>query len=585
MTEAPMPPAARPRALATYRRLLRYVRPHAGRLAAGVVAGLLFAGSTTSMLLVFRHLLTTVFVERVDNLRAALAIAALMPALAAVRGVGFFVSRYLVEWVGHRVVMDLRVAIFDHLQDLSLDFFTQSRTGELISRTSNDTSLVERAVSTVLADLLQQPFVLVGAAAYLVWLDWRLATASLVVFPVCLVPIIGFGRRVRRHAREGQQRLADLVSLLQETISGVRIVKAFGAEDFERARFRERSASVFRRIMRLTRARVAVEPIIVAFAAIWLSLLLLYAWWARLPVQDFLTFAAALFVMYDPAKRLGNLHMNIQHSAAAADRIFELLDEPVRVSNLPGAVPFDEPVREIVFESVSFAYDDEPVLRDITLRVPAGRRVAIIGASGAGKTTLVSLLPRFFDVTGGRVLLNGRDVRSFTLRSLRAQIGLVTQETVLFNDTVEANIAYARPDTPFELIEHAARRAQAHEFILQLPQGYQTVIGERGVRLSGGQRQRIAIARAILRNPPILILDEATSSLDTENERLVQAALDELMVGRTVLIVAHRLSTIVGADEIVVMENGRIVEQGTHAELLGRGGVYRRLYEQQFAPA
>lgn len=583
MSRAATNGSRRPLAPQTYRRLLRHVRPHAPRLFAGVLCGLLFAGSTTTMLLVFRRLLTTVFVNRVDDLRAALGVAALMPLLALARGAGQFASRYLVEWVGNRVVMDLRVALFDHLQELSLDFFTQSRTGELISRTSNDTSLVERAVSTVLADLLQQPFVLVGTAAYLVWLDWKLAAASLVVFPVCLVPIVAFGRRVRRFAREGQERLADLVSLLQETLAGVRVVKAFGAEAYERARFRDRSGSVFRRIMRLTRARISVEPIIVEFAALWVSLLLIYAWWVAMPVQDFLTFAAALFVMYDPAKRLGNLHMNIQHSAAAADRIFELLDAPVRVSDAPGAMVFDEPVREVAFEHVEFSYGDEPVLRDVSLRVAAGQRVAIIGPSGSGKTTLVSLLPRFFDATGGRVAINGRDVRSLTLRSLRAQIGLVTQETVLFNDTVAANIAYALPDTPMEQIEAAARRAQAHEFILQLPDGYRTPIGERGVRLSGGQRQRLAIARAILRNPPILVLDEATSSLDTESERLVQAALDELMRGRTVLMVAHRLSTIVGADRIVVVENGRIAEEGSHADLLARGGVYRRLYDQQFA--
>ena len=584
MSTASQPAAARSTPGSTYRRLLGYVRPHRVRLAVGVLFGLLFAGSTTGMLFVVKRLIETVFVERVDNFRAAVAIAVLLPAFALVRGVGFYVSRYLVEWVGNRVVMDLRIAIFDRLQNLSLSFFTQSRTGELISRTSNDTSLVERAVSTVLADLLQQPFVLVGAAGYLIWLDWKLAFASLVVFPVCLVPIAVFGRRVRRYAREGQQRLADLVSLLQETISGVRVVKAFGMEDYERGRFNRSSGSVFSRIMRVTRARIAVEPIIVEFSVIWIALLLMYAWWSKLPVQDFLTFVAALVVMYDPVKKLGNLHMNVQHSAAAADRIFEILDTEVTVCEAPDAVVLAEPVRRVAFEDVDFAYDGEPVLHGIRLEVPAGRRVALVGPSGSGKTTLVSLLPRFFDPSRGRITLNGRDVREFTLRSLRAQMGLVTQETVLFNDSVAANIAYGCPDTPRVAIEDAARRAQADGFIRELPEGYDTVIGERGVRLSGGQRQRLAIARAILRNPPILILDEATSALDTESERLVQAALDDLMTGRTVFVIAHRLSTITGADRILVMDRGVVAEEGTHAELLARGGIYRRLHDLQFQP-
>jgi len=568
----------------TYRRLLHYVRPYRARLFVGIAFGLLFAGSTTSLLLILRRLLATIFTDRVEDLRATLLVAGALPLLTLARGAGQFVSRYLVEYVGNRVVMDLRIAIFDHLQDLSLEFFTQTRTGELISRVSNDTMLVERAVSTVLADLMQQPLVLVGAAAYLVWLDWALAVASLVVFPVCLIPIIAFGRRVRRHAREGQERLADLVALLQETLTGVRIVKAFNMEPYERARFRERSASVFRRIMRLTRARIAVEPIIVEFASLWVALLLFYAWWVRMPVQDFLTFAAALFVMYDPAKRLGNLHVNIQHSAAAADRIFELLDMPVRVADRPDAVELREAIRSIEFDHVTFAYDDVPVLQEICLRVEAGQRVAIVGASGSGKTTLVSLLPRFFDVTAGAVRINGRDIREFTLRSLRAQMGLVTQETILFNDTIAANIAYGQPSVPRQRIEEAARLAHAHEFIVQLPEGYDTIIGERGIRLSGGQRQRIAIARALLRNPPILILDEATSSLDSESEWQVQQALDCAMEGRTVFIVAHRLSTVARADRIYVLERGHVVESGTHAELLQRGGVYRRLYEQQFGP-
>jgi subfamily B ATP-binding cassette protein MsbA len=312
------------------------------------------------------------------------------------------------------------------------------------------------------------------------------------------------------------------------------------------------------------------------------SLVLVYAWWARMPIQDFFAFALALMLLYDPVKRLGGLHMAIEQSCAAADRIFEIIDAPVTVRESPQAVTLESSIQEIRFRDVAFEYDTTPVLQDVNLTVKAGECIAFVGSSGAGKTTLVGLVPRFFDVTRGALTINGRDVRELTLRSLRDQIGVVTQDTFLFNDTVAGNIAYGRPDTPQAEIENAARKAHAHDFILDMPEGYQTLCGERGTRLSGGQRQRLAIARALLRNPPILILDEATSALDTESERLVQAALEEVMVNRTVLVIAHRLSTIMRATRILVLDKGRIVEEGRHAELLDKNGVYRRLYDLQF---
>ncbi len=567
----------------TYRRLLGFARPYLPRLAAGVFFGLLFAGSTTGMLVAFRHVLARVFpAGEPFPLRQTVYVALALPLFGLGRGLGFYASRYLVEWVGNRVVADLRIALFDRLQELSLQFFSGSRTGELISRTSNDTSLVERAVSNVLADLVQQPFVMAGAVGYLFWLDARLAALSLLVFPLCLVPISLFGRRVRRFAREGQQRLADLVSLLQETLSGVRVVKAFGMEDYERGRFRERSTAVFRRLMKVARAKAALEPIIVEFAIAGISVVLVYARWRGLTVDQFFTFAAALVVLYDPVKKLSHIHLAVQQSSAAADRVFEVIDTEATVRDAPDAAPFGEEVRAVTFEGVGFAYDGEPVLRDIDLEVRAGQCVALVGASGSGKTTLVNLLPRFFDATRGAIRINGRDVRSITLASLRRLMGLVTQETFLFNDTVAGNIAYGRPDVPAARIEEAARRAHAHEFVCAMPDGYATPIGERGVRLSGGQRQRLAIARALLRDPPILILDEATSALDTESERLVQAALDAAMERRTVFVVAHRLSTVRRADQILVLDRGAVAERGTHEELLARGGLYRRLYDLQF---
>jgi subfamily B ATP-binding cassette protein MsbA len=569
----------------TYRRLLGHARPYRNRLLIGIFFGVVFAGSMTGLIFSLKEVLARIFNPAEYPLSAALAVAAFLPLLALVRGIGDFTATYLIEWVGNRVVLDLRVASFRHLQDLSVGYYNSTKTGELISRTVNDTAMVERAVAAVLSDLAKQPFTLVGLIGYLVWLDWRLAAISLLVFPVCILPVALFGRKVRKSAREGQEKMADLVSILEETIVGVRIVKAFGMEAYETRRFFDQCRAVFTRAMRVTRARASVEPIIVLISLIGFALILVYARWTQMTFDAFFTFGAALIAMYDPVKRLSKVHLTIQQSSAAADRIFELLDAPIQVQDRAGAATFAEPVREVAFDHVSFAYGTEPVLKDIHFTAQRGQCVALVGSSGSGKSTLVSLLPRFYDVSTGRILVNGRDVRDLTQESLRRQIGIVTQETFLFNDTVASNIAYGQQDTNQAAVEEAARRANAHEFIVALPEGYQTVIGERGVRLSGGQRQRLAIARALLRNPPILILDEATSALDTESERLVQGALDTLIAGRTVFAIAHRLSTIQHADVILVLDQGRIAESGTHAELLARGGLYRRLYEMQFTDA
>jgi len=504
-----------------------------------------------------------------------------LPLFGFLLGVGNYLSTYFIAWVGNRVVMDLRTELFAHIHQLPLLYFSQSKTGELISRTTNDTLQIERAVSTVMIDLVREPFVLMASVGYLFWLDARLALLSLVLFPVCIVPVALFGRRVRRFAREGQQKLADITSTLQETITGVKIVKAYGMEERESNRFNGQAKAVFGRVMKVTRASAAIDPIVVSISFVGLSLALLYARWAGMTQAQFFTFGAALVMMYQPVKKISKLHMAVQQGSGAADRIFELRDAPL-VKDIENAVEFNEPVQKIEFERVSFAYGDEPVLAEVGFTVSAGQCIAFVGSSGSGKSTLVSLLPRFFDVQSGQVLVNGKDIRAFTLKSLRRQIGIVTQETILFNDTVANNIAYGQAGASRAAIEEAARRAHADDFIEQMPQGYDTVIGERGLRLSGGQCQRLAIARAILRNPPILILDEATSALDTESERHVQAALDELMTGRTVFAIAHRLSTIMHADLILVLDKGSIVERGTHQELLDRGGLYKYLYDLQF---
>ncbi len=567
----------------TYRRLIGYTRPYLWRLLGGAVFGMLFAGSTVGMLPVLQRTLGHFFdEEQALTLRITALLGGALVLLVLIRSAGQFLNAYLIQWVGNRVVMDLRSQTFAHLQELPIGYYNATQTGEMISRTVNDSTLLERAVSTVLTDLVRQPIVLIGAVAYVITRNWQLALVALLVFPVCLFPIIGFGRRVRRSAREGQERMAEIVSIMQESIRGVRIVKAFCMESREQARFDGACKVFFRRVMRVVRAHALIEPVVMLMAIAGLVLALAYASHLGMLWNEFVTMAVALVMLYDPVKRLGKIHLSIEQSSAAADRIFEILDTPLLVCDTPGAVPFTEPVKTITFDHVEFTYGGELVLHAITLAVKAGERIALVGGSGAGKTTLVNLLPRFFDVTGGRILINGRDLRTLTLRSLRMKMGLVTQDTFLFNDTVAGNIAYGLPHAPQAKIESAARRAHAHEFIMEMPQGYDTVIGEMGMLLSGGQRQRLAIARAILNDPEILILDEATSALDAESERMVQVAIDDLVEGRTVFAIAHRLSTIMNCDRIVVFDRGRMVEMGTHAELLAKSGVYRRLHDMQF---
>ncbi len=499
-----------------------------------------------------------------------------------------YLASYLVNYIGFAVVTDLRNQLYERVVYQSTRFFHGHATGRLMSAIVNDIEKIQLAVSHVLADFLRQSFTLAGMVLVLLLLDPRLAMIALpLLVAVVLYTATKIGRRVRRSTRKTQDNVAEISQILQESISGMRIVQAFGMEKFELGRFRQAAQRLFRVNLRYVRAQSLTSPLMELLGALMVVLLL---WVGRDRIKAdvmtpgaFLVFVYALLKMYEPVKRLTGINNAFQQALGASTKVFEYLDLHQEVREKPGAVRLPAFGQAVVLEDVSFHYEPgQPLLRRINLRAERGQVVAIVGSSGAGKTTLVNLIPRFFDVTGGRVRIDDHDVRDLTLASLRAQIGMVTQETILFNDTVRNNICYGRADTPEEQVFEAARAAMAHEFILKLPEGYGTVIGERGARLSGGQRQRLAIARALLKNPPILILDEATSELDSESELLVQKALSNLMVGRTVLVIAHRLGTVRRADKIVVLDRGTIVEAGTHAELLENGGIYRRLHELQF---
>ncbi|MFI5177800.1 MAG: ABC transporter ATP-binding protein [Vicinamibacterales bacterium] len=568
-----------------FKRLLRYAAPYRGRLVVALLAMVVYAVGSVALAKLIQPIYDDVLAMQQDVLRVSI----LILVAYFVKGIGSYVSGYVMTDVGQRVVRDLRNRLFGHILGQSAAFFSRRSSGQLISRITNDVSQIQQAVSETLADLVRESITVVGYAGFLFVTDWHLALVCMTAAPLVVYPLVRLGQRVRRTTRRGQEELEHVTHLAAEGFTGHRIVKAFGAEGRETARFSRASDMLYRTNMKITSSLSALPPLmefiggVAAVAALWYGSHEIAL--KRLTPGDFTSFLAAAFMMYGPVKKLSRVNAGLQQAIAAAHRIFEMLDIHSEVIERPGAPALARHRDRVEFRQVGFAYEDSPgrpVLEGVCFAVRAGQMVALVGLSGAGKTTLVNLIPRFYDVTAGEILIDGVDVRAVTLRSLRDQIALVTQETVLFDDSIAANIAYGVPTATRGAIEAAARAAHAHEFIVGEAGGYDKRIGERGQRLSGGQRQRLAIARAILKDSPLLILDEATSSLDAESEQLVQDALVNLMRNRTTFVIAHRLSTVRRADLIIALEEGRVAEIGTHDELVGRaGGVYAKLYALQ----
>lgn len=587
----------------SYRRLLTYLRPYVWpRFVGGAACMFVFSATTFYMPFLIRDVFDDIFAARDWAMLVWLPVLSLL--VFSVRSAANYGSSYLIEWVAQRIVVDFRTTMNERVQHLPLSFFNRTPTGSIVSRATADVGQVNAALTQSTIALLQDTTSLVALLLAAFVLDWQLALIAFVGFPIAVIPVLNLSSRLRKHARAGQETLGTLSSLLQETSQGNRVVKAFGMEDYEQVRFEAESGRVFHHQMKATRAKALIQPIMEMLAASGAAGVIWYGGFSVLSGTRsqgaFLGFMAALLLVYEPFKRLAKVNGEIQRGLASASRIFEILDEPVEIEERADAISLPEISEAIRLEGVGFRYakraadrasaaagalsterEEEAALESIDLEVRRGEAVALVGASGAGKSTLADLIPRFYDPTDGRVTLDGVDLRDVGIASLRGQIGIVTQFTFLFNDTIRANIAYGSSDAAQSEVEAAARAAHAHEFIVALPDGYDTLVGELGVTLSGGQRQRLAIARALMKNAPILILDEATSALDSESERLVQEAIDNLMEGRTTLVIAHRFSTIRRCDRIVVLDRGSLVEEGSHEELYRKGGFYRRLHDQQ----
>jgi len=510
-------------------------------------------------------------------------IAMLIPGIMVMRGLFSYLNSYCFVWVSTRVLRDIRTELFSHLISQSLGFFNRSKSGQLISRVMNDTRVAQNALTSISGDLVSQPVAVFSGVAVLVYLDWKFSLTSLVLFPICIVPIVFFGKKVRQAGRVEENEAGQMSVILQETFAGIRVIKSFAREDYQGEQFKKSSDLQCRNSLRVRQSTDIVQPIIESVSALGVVLALIYVFYFHISFIKFVALCGGIFLLYNPVKALSKIPMLMQKCMVSATNIFGLLKLQADVQDKPGAVPLKHCAGRVRFDRMSFSYGaDKAAVEDITLDIEPGKKYALVGASGAGKSTMLSLLLRFYDPQKGSILVDERDIRDYTQRSLREQIGLVTQETFLFHDTIYENIRYGRLDATKEQIIEASKLAYAHDFILAQPDGYETIVGDKGCLLSGGQQQRLAIARALLKNAPVLLLDEATSALDSESERMIQAALDRLSEGRTVIAIAHRLSTILKSDCIVVMDLGRVAATGTHRELLDSSVLYRNLYELQF---
>ena len=567
-------------------RLIRYLMRYRARLGAAFVCSALVAGMTGAYAWLVRPVLDDIFIKKDEWMLMVLPIAIIV--VAGLKGLFNYGQNYLMNYVGNQAVADVRQELFFQFMRLPVRFHDANTTGRLMSRIANDVSLMANAVAGVLKDLFQQGLTFLAMLGVIFYQNWKLAAASAVVIPLSTYTMVRMGQRLRKLATSGQEKVADMNSLLQETLAGIRVVKAFGREEAEAGRFRDSNKAYLRTLMKsiqvssLAASHMEVIGVVGVAAIIWYGGYLVIH--GTMTPGAFFSFLTAMFMAYTPIRRLSGANNTIQQALAAAERVFEVMDLQTEQALDRGRKELLPVSRSLEFRNVTFQYEgsERPALADVTLTVEAGTVLALVGSSGSGKTTLVSLVPRFYDPTEGAVLIDGQDIRGYRLASLRRQIGIVSQETVLFDESVRNNIAYGRAGATDDEVIGAAKQAYAHDFIQRLPDGYATPIGENGVKLSGGERQRLAIARALLRDPPILILDEATSSLDSESERIVQLALANLIKHRTTLVIAHRLSTVQNADRIVVLDRGRVVETGTHAELLQRGGLYQRLHAIQF---
>jgi subfamily B ATP-binding cassette protein MsbA len=567
-----------------FKRLLLLSKPFAFRFVLAAICMIIVGAMTSSQALLVKPILDDIFLEK--NYETLKWIPFAVIGVFLFKGIATYIQTLIMSYIGLRIVADMRNQLYDQIQKQSLAFFTEHPTGILMSRITNDVNSIENATSEAVTSLVRDTFTIIALVGVIFYTDWKLALIAMIVFPVTIYPISKFGRKMRKYTTSQQITMGALTSLLQETISGTRIVKAFCMEKYESERFAEENERLFKLHMKVVSVQALSHPVMEFLASLGIAAIIFYGGYNVLNGSStpgtFATFLAAAMMLYEPVKRLTNVNNSINRGIAGAERVFSIIDRVPDIEDKPRAIALPPVSRGIDVENVNFSYEATPVLKNINLSIRAGEVVAFVGMSGGGKTSLVNLIPRFYDVTAGRIAIDGHDIRDVSLKSLRSQIAIVTQQTILFNDTVRNNIAYGDISTTEEDIIRAARAANAHDFIIKLPKGYDSNIGELGTKLSGGEKQRISIARALLKNAPILILDEATSSLDTEAEIEVQEALDNLMKGRTTLVIAHRLSTIRNADRIIALVNGQVVEEGNHETLMAKKGEYYRLYNLQF---